>query len=241
MNQELLIIVGYLLVIVVFLALPMWIATVIHKKFPNEKITASGPLAGLTISAGGAIATYLVILAVEIVFLYPPIGKWIDRLGASPTWVLEGRLQFQDLEGRPLDYPDWKEDLTVLMDPRTVTTTGNRLTLRMPGDQQDWSKHYVYLQLEGFGGADIDLFSLKRENKIEEKDYTLTLVEPIVVTRTLQRGSHPPVPAGSPAPPTEDQTKASVVLPSSEAFPSMVRLEEISDEELGNIQVREER
>jgi hypothetical protein len=118
------------LVVVAFAAiLPMAPAIGMYKVAPKNAITASGVLAGLTINASGAIATYVVIFAALLAMVNPLIG---NVLANGAMWTVYGELQIATGDGKPVAGTMIGENIRVEMEPRPYGFIGSDVRLTVP-------------------------------------------------------------------------------------------------------------
>lgn len=102
--------------------LPLAVAVVIFKLFPDTKVSASGPLQNLTINATGAFGAYLITLVAGWL-LINRIDERIQLSVVTPTWELSARVKFVDTEGKEIKANNiLREELRVYVEPPLVKT-----------------------------------------------------------------------------------------------------------------------
>lgn len=81
-----------IVLLILWVLLPLVPSVLIYKMFPDTKVAASGPFAGLTIAAGGAFAGYLIIL-LALPLLVRLAGDQIrDQLRSDDIWTIQARV-----------------------------------------------------------------------------------------------------------------------------------------------------
>lgn len=88
---------GLIGILVLWVLLPLIPAVLIYRLFPGTYVAAEGPLAGLTVKAGGAFAAYLIVFVVVMPWVnsaYYVVGGWLH-----PAWTVTGTLHITDKNG----------------------------------------------------------------------------------------------------------------------------------------------
>jgi hypothetical protein len=138
-----------------YVLLPIIPAAIIYKLFPKTSTDVSGPLAGLTIKAGGAFAAYIATVALGCV-LVNRIADSIDAM-ATPVWQVSAKLEFRDNEGRVIHDPhDIMKDLKVVVSPALEQLIYPQFRMRLPLlTPNDWPT--LVFHAPGFRPHSIDL------------------------------------------------------------------------------------
>jgi hypothetical protein len=134
--------------------LPLVPAVLIYKLFPNTPVTASGPLAGLTINTGGAFAAYLIIFLIVI----PLVNTTKDDIGSMmrPSWEVRGEVTLVDQNGKAIARRDLLNNMGLGSIPPVLDHSAERLILRIP--QDSWGAFpKIVIDIPGWGTADVDL------------------------------------------------------------------------------------
>jgi len=92
--------------------LPLVPSILIYWLFPSTSVAVSGPLANLTVRAGGAFAAYLVIF---LVTYYPIVQHAQDVAGGiqHPFWTITGEVKLLDKDGNEINYEKPLEHMVV--------------------------------------------------------------------------------------------------------------------------------
>jgi hypothetical protein len=171
----------------VWLILPLLPAILIYRLFPNTVVALQGPLQGLTLSAGGAFAAYVVVLLVSAAAVYQIIGT--IRHPPTTTWALKAGLQVQDENGRSVPTP--KDDVTVSLDPSPVTVSGDSFRANIKREPSGWPT--IRVEVDGYGAKTFVLDPDRLSFAVDENRYLVEIKEPLVIRRPA------PVSAGDPA------------------------------------------
>jgi len=140
----------------VWVALPLLPAVLIYHKFPNTPVAVSGPLANLTVNAGGAFAAYLVVFVVVVPLVQTiedVIGGWL-----RPFWEIRGEVKLVDQNGRDIvlrQKIDWGT-MTLETKPEALHHDGEILILKIP-EESGGNLPRIYIQVPQWGKAYIDV------------------------------------------------------------------------------------
>src|SRR6266404_1962451 len=99
MWREVLVFGSLIVLLAVWVLLPLIPAVLIYRLFPNTSVAVSGPLASLTVRAGGAFAGYLAVFA-AIYILVRPAANIVGGFEHS-LWSVTGRAQLVDKDDKP--------------------------------------------------------------------------------------------------------------------------------------------
>lgn len=174
---------------------PLVPAVLIYRLFPDTKVRAEGPLAGLTLRAGGAFAAYLIVFLVA----YPLSARQHAILGASlkPFWILKAEVVANDPAGKAITYSNFYKGMTVSFSPEIQVLTGREVSLKVPmeGFGHRWPK--ITFQVPSYGGVTIDPANYADRMEIDEFTREVRIHGPIPLERFVPAnfgiGSAPPV------------------------------------------------
>lgn len=118
--------------LVIWVSVPLFPAVLIYNRFPNTPLVANGPLAGLTINAGGAFAAYLIILLVITPLVFN--AKDYVHEATRPYWEIRGELVVQDEAGNAIQALDNVLDRMDVRthDPNILGHDGTTLSFKIP-------------------------------------------------------------------------------------------------------------
>jgi hypothetical protein len=132
--------------------LPIVPATVIFKLFPDTKVSASGPLQGLSIKTTGAFGAY-VITAILGFVLIQNVVRQIDLMTSS-TWTVVVPIKLVDSNNRPM-----AQRATVSFvnfDPNLYHVGSDSVYVTFPHSQSgEWPT--LYFGLPGFDNGILDV------------------------------------------------------------------------------------
>jgi hypothetical protein len=170
-------------------ALPLLPAIAVYKLFPDSKITAKGPLAGLSVRAGGAVAFYLVVFAV-LIPMYYSTKEFVSGI-THPAWTIVGKVELVDPNGKPIADADALRDAVITYaNPTTWGITTKTLLVHVP--EMDNRIPELVIEVPGLGQATVDTGT-------EERDWSrreIRIAKPIQIQ--VSRGAGEPyAPAGS--------------------------------------------
>lgn len=148
----------------------MWIcgplvpAILIYVIFPDTKVVAQGPLAGLTFKATGAFAAYVV----TFLMVYPLSLRLYDVYGSQlkSVWTLKAEVVARNENGEIITYSNFYDGMRVSFSPDIQTVTGRNVTLRVPMDGSGRNWPSITFQLPNYGGKTIDPANLEG-NRLE--------------------------------------------------------------------------
>jgi hypothetical protein len=131
----------------VWVALPLVPAVLIYRYFPDTKVAASGPLAGMTVKTSGAFAAYLIVF----LLIFAMVNPIKDVIGGSmrPFWEIKGKVKLVDENGKPIS----GEDLNLL----------TKITFEITPDPLDHARGKLSLKVPQVGG-EIPEISVKVPN-----------------------------------------------------------------------------
>ena len=121
-----------LALLAVWVSVPLFPSILIYNRFPDAPLVATGPLAGLTIKAGGAFAAYLIILLVITPLVYS--AKDYIHEATRPYWEIRGELVLLDETGNPIQVLDNVLDRMDVRthDPNILGHDGTTLSFKIP-------------------------------------------------------------------------------------------------------------
>jgi hypothetical protein len=190
---------GSVLLYLLWICGPLIPAVLIYRLFPDTKVTAHGPLAGLTVRAGGAFAAYVIVFAIA----YPLSVRQHAILGASlkPFWILKAEVIANDERGKPIMYSNFYNGMSVSFSPEIQVLTGREVRLKVPMDGMGngWPK--ITFQVPNYGGVTIDPANYRDRMQIDEftREVKIDGVIPLERFVPAQFGlsSAPPLVAGA--------------------------------------------
>lgn len=171
----------------VWLLLPLLPAILIYRLFPNTVVALQGPFQGLTLSAGGAFAAYIVVVLLAFFAVRDIISA--IRHPPNTTWALEAALQVEDENGRSVPTP--QDGVTVSLDPAPVNVSGETFRANIKREPAGWPT--IRVQVDGYGAKTFVLDPDRLNFSVDESRYVLRVKEPLVIRRPA------PVVAGDPS------------------------------------------
>lgn len=147
---------------------PLIPAVLIYRLFPDTKVSAQGPLSALTIRAGGAFAAYLIVFLVA----FPLSIRQHNILGASmkPYWILKAEVVAHDDKGKPIEYSNFYNGMSVSFAPDIQVVSGREVRLKVPVDGLGDSWPKITFQVPNYGGVTID--PANYSDRIEKNEFT---------------------------------------------------------------------
>jgi hypothetical protein len=130
MSQDLEALLSFIALYTVWLVWPLVPAVLIYRLFPSTTVAVTGPLAGLTVKAGGAFAAYLVVFAGTSYWVKPEM----DIVGSfqHSFWTIKGRIQLVNRDGKEIEDKDLLGKIRVRTDPDQFTWQGYRIQFGIP-------------------------------------------------------------------------------------------------------------
>src|SRR5262249_15307069 len=150
-----------------WVAFPLLPAILIYRLFPNTQVAASGPLAGLTVKAGGAFAAYLIVFLIVI----PLVETTKNAIGSMlrTFWEIRGEVKLVDQTGTHIERGDLITKMVLGTRPAVLGHTDQTLTLKIP--EETWGVlPKIFIVIPEWGGNDIDLRSASRDHFFKQMD-----------------------------------------------------------------------
>jgi hypothetical protein len=162
--------------LVVWVLLPMIPAILIYRLFPNTTVAVSGPLASLTVRAGGAFAGYLAVFA-AIYVLVRPAANIISGFEHS-LWSVTGEVKLLDKDNKPRIASDLLAKLK-LTQPESMSKESYHVTISI--SENDRGKFpLLLLEIPQWGSKVIDL-NAERDVEIDEYSKSIRIKDPIEI------------------------------------------------------------
>lgn len=178
---------GQSLVILQFLLNAGWVllplapAILIYRLFPDTPVTVKGPLANLTISAGGAFAAYLIVFLAT----FPLLSEINRNLKGEfrPSWTVTGRIFPYGEDGKAVTNGDPK-NVGISFDPAFVNVNRN-LTFEATVPEINRRIPKLSIIYEGVGATYVDFQNLGEGDDVDfDKDNReVTIRSPIVIRK----------------------------------------------------------
>jgi hypothetical protein len=138
--------------------LPLIPSILIFLIFPNSTVTAQGPLAGLTVRAGGAFGAYLIIFAAIGVPIVQKVNESLRDL-RQRFWIVGGYVELVDANGKTFRSKDIFRKMVVKTIPDPHTISDDSLTLRIV-EGATGKLPRIYVEIPEFGEETVELDSL---------------------------------------------------------------------------------
>ena len=153
---------------ILMVLLPLVPAMLIFLVFPKTEMTASGPLQGLSIRAGGAFGAYLVVLLVLLGWL-----SWSDLQKTTRTWTVLADVLIKDEKGRVIN-PRLLDanGLGISFEPTYLQKgiRGNRFRVKVTATELNHRIPSMTITYAGIGSAFVDLSDVDPELQAERND-----------------------------------------------------------------------
>jgi hypothetical protein len=177
MDKELEAFVMLLALIGVLAALPLLPAWATYRITPDQELFLQGPFKGLKLRAAGAFVAYLVVLLV--LGQYAPTALSIIRSKERPAWTLEAPVIVYGRDGQPIAVPPNFNALSVTFTPDLQELNGDEVTLRLPGNPEDWPR--MTFSIPSFGSSRRITAKEAANLKLDIANNHADLGEPIVI------------------------------------------------------------
>lgn len=165
---------------------PLIPAVLIYRLFPDTKVVANGPLAGLTIRAGGAFAAYVIVFLLA----YPICLKMQEVFGGQlrPYWTVKASVVARDDSGQPITYSNFYSGMTVSFSPSIQVIAGREVTLKVPmdGEGKEWPR--ITFNVPGYGGVTIDPEAYRNSFEVDDFRKTIKIHGEIALERFTPAG-----------------------------------------------------
>jgi hypothetical protein len=160
---------------------PLVPAILIYRLFPETKVAASGPFAGLTIRATGAFGAYITTLLIA----YPLNLRLYSIMGSQlkPVWTLRAEVIASDAAGKPILYNGFYNGMRVSFAPDFQVMAGRQVKLSVPidGDGRTWPT--ITIQVPNYGGVTIDPISFGGRLEVDDFHKEIRIHGPIPLER----------------------------------------------------------
>jgi hypothetical protein len=164
---------GWMLVLIVWVLLPLIPAILIFKLFPDTRVAASGLFADLTVRATGAFAAYLIVFA-SIVGVMLPLKD--DILNSEKPWEISGVVTVKTSDNQDVDKPEILESLLIETLPKSFSFDSGRFN-----KNAFYDPNFLYFGIPNFGKTIIDMQNCKDRIKIDRGRKRIILDIPITV------------------------------------------------------------
>jgi len=165
-------------ILAVWVLLPLVPAILMFRLVPGNAITLTGPLAGLTLNASGAIAAYFAVLAVISLF----IGdiKQITIPATRQYWTVVGDIELLDAKGEPAKFQHYARGIKVVTTPQIYEIDDNTAALRIKIVEGEGGLPSIKVEIDKFG---LGVIKIKRDTPdFEFRDNnTIVLKKPLRV------------------------------------------------------------
>jgi hypothetical protein len=126
----------YTLMYLLAILCPLVPAILIYRLFPNTTVSVGGPLAGLTLRAGGAFAAYVATFLLSMLIMV----HYRDMLDSfvTPVWTVTGKVDLIDENGQPVTDEGLLNGISVEYFPNPSQTKFGELKLTVPINDSQW-------------------------------------------------------------------------------------------------------
>jgi uncharacterized membrane protein (GlpM family) len=163
---------------VIWVALPLMPAILIYRLFPSTTVAVSGPLAHLTVKAGGAFAAYLIIFAATYFFVQKMTEEAIVSLKRQ-VWTINAEVVIKDENGKDINARAIFESAIVKTEPNPHEIKRGHLRSRIV-EREEGDFPTIVVEIPQFGEGVIDLNDLSAI-AINKFNKTIKIKQPIVV------------------------------------------------------------
>jgi hypothetical protein len=167
---------------------PLIPAILIYRLFPDTKVTISGPLAGLTLKAGGAFAAYVVTFLLSMSIM-SHFRNTLDSF-VTPVWRVTGQLALVDENENPVTDAELLNAATVEFMPSPNQEKFGQMQLTVPISNSTWP--HIHIGLGQGGSAELEYPFQDFDPKSNGR--SISLRKPVKIK--LHRAAYQP--AGSP-------------------------------------------
>lgn len=162
---------------VLVICAPLIPAVLIYKLFPRQQAGVSGSLWGLTISATGAFAAYVI----TFILAYQMVQRGSQIIGGMvhPIWKVSAKVKLVDENGAEVANPEWLKGLVVELHPDFYTTANELISVSVP--ETDGTLPNVVLRIPNFGSNVIDTSNVR----LSRNEYTkqINVTDPIIIKK----------------------------------------------------------
>lgn len=194
-DREWMVLIGLGALYFAWVMLPAVPAILIYRLFPNTTVAVSGPLAGLTVKAGGAFAAYLIIFAATYEPLIPPtrdiIASWQRQF-----WTINGDIKLVRADGSDQPYSESLFSKLRVVKPVIKMFDSNQATLKMEDHDGQWP--VIVIEIPNFGEKAIPLKSMGSKIEINRFRKTINIKEPIIIQEASSGGAVGPISSTQP-------------------------------------------
>ncbi len=199
------VVLGFMALLIALLA-PLIPSVLLYKVFPDTKVTAQGPLAGLTVRASGAFAAYLILVLLAFWYL-----RGVDRIISSmvaETWTVQIPIQLIDENNNQITTGlDAVKGVGVEFSPPIHALTHTKVTLTVPVEHGRWRT--VLFSLHGFESVDLPLAELverKEAMDLDQANHRVTLHSPVRFVKVPPKLQEKPYQPPGALKPSDEQT-----------------------------------
>ena len=179
MSREMMVILSLVGIYTVWVILPLLPAILIYRLFPNTVVAVTGPLANLTVRAGGAFGAYLIVFLAT----YQLVDSMKETIGGfeHPFWTVTGKLKLIDQAGNEVTAANLINKLQIHSDPEPYNNDDGIINLTII-EESDGTFPILKMEIPQWGRS---VFKLTPSKVIVDKSHkTMEILEPIVLQKT---------------------------------------------------------
>ncbi|MGH6847909.1 MAG: hypothetical protein ACREC0_10870 [Methylocella sp.] len=179
------IVISLIVLFTVWALLPLVPAVLIYLLFPDTSVAVSGPLANLTVRAGGAFAAYLIVLLVT--FQLEQNGTKFIRDLERPLWTITGTIKFLDKDKKDASNESLLKKVVLRIEPDPFMHQTYDIKLRIAEDNPGEFPSLVLVVDDVWKGA----IDLNPDNvKMDDSNRIIKIKSPILVQELPHAGAY---------------------------------------------------
>lgn len=197
MSQDLMVLIAFNSLYILWVLVPVLPAVVIYKLFPQTTTQTEWKILGFVLKAGGASGFYFAILALMFFKFMEPITDYI-KSWEQPFWVVTAPIKFVDAEKKEIVASSTQENLRVQPFSHELIKTGERryqVTLRFSLAKGDVPNNITLIFPEGEGFIELKKLKEHNSNKLY-KTIDLTNENPFEIRPVVAGGQNQPTNVG---------------------------------------------
>lgn len=163
-----------------WILLPLIPAILIYWLFPDNKVTVSGPFAGLTVNASGAFAAYLVVFVAVYLALVPTTRNYIVGMQRE-FWIVKGDIELHHADGTAFPHSEVLLNQLKVVRPNSYKFEGYSATVKVEEDD-DGALPIVTIEIPNFGEKTISLNKMPSSQlSIDYSKRIIRVKDPIII------------------------------------------------------------
>ncbi len=196
MHRDLVLLIAFYGLYVVWVLIPLIPAVIIYLLFPNSPTATQWKISGVALKAGGASGFYFAILALAYFNFVSPVTDYIKSLH-KPYWTVDAPITFLEAV-TPIVGSEQLRVEPFAYEFRRTDEKSYLVTLKFPERDGELPKYVRLIFPDGEGYIDLGKLRTNANTNSFSKTIDLTSIDPIKIRPPLHGGQNKPAIVGLP-------------------------------------------